>query len=444
MKNFFRAIGLLGLCAIIFVSCGGKRSFNVNVLGVDQIHIEGAKAVASLSKASTRAGGNGETLLYAIDEFDNVVLPKISCNFDFGDDVTPEEREMLIKDMNATISTFGINDFGPYIVVKYSLSYTSSYIVHGGKGEASVSLGWVYSAIRKSDGKSFTMTSDTPGTLHILDDILSRFSLILRKVVRVSDTELCVIYGDHWSSYVVKISEQGKMINISISADSIPNIDVVKDCNGNVYSFWADELVTYGDNVSLGNGFRSVAQIGNQVYAFLLVDSVMKVYQVQDNAITLYDEITENGEYMLDNYAGTINGEALFLSNGCFVKYNPVNRGSFNVKELGGETNELIYAGMSHGETLLMNGVAFCTVWDAHKVEVVKINLFDESKEIIPIAIPGGKEVVGISYEGSAESNYLKLNVYCATDETLVYNIQGFHYLPDLSGYEVHKVIPLK
>ena len=68
-------------CAVVFAACEDK-SFNANVLGVSSINVEGVKAFASLSNASSsRAGGSSESLLYAIDEDNNISVKSLSAIF---------------------------------------------------------------------------------------------------------------------------------------------------------------------------------------------------------------------------------------------------------------------------------------------------------------------------------------------------------------------------
>ena len=64
---------------LLFASCSSNRTFNANVKGVSQINIEGVKAFASLSQASsgkkdTRAGNGNGSYLYAVDEYNNIYV----------------------------------------------------------------------------------------------------------------------------------------------------------------------------------------------------------------------------------------------------------------------------------------------------------------------------------------------------------------------------------
>lgn len=109
MKRFIKVSACLLLCGLLFANCESRRSFNVQLQGINNISIDGVKAFASLSKTSpgqrTTLAEGSDSYLYAIDDFNVITLPKISCNFVFGDDMTEEERRQVIEDMNATIQT---------------------------------------------------------------------------------------------------------------------------------------------------------------------------------------------------------------------------------------------------------------------------------------------------------------------------------------------------
>ena len=390
--------------------------------------------MASLRDIPTRAGGDGEVRLYAIDEDNNIVLPKISCNFVFGDEVTEAERKEIMEDMNATLITSGIYDLGPYMIVKYMLSYTSSYITNGLKGEISVSISFIYSAIRKSDGKSFKVNCRT----WELEQMMEQY-LVLEKILRVSETQMYLLYGDMWSTYIVQVSEQGDAVSISILSDHVPDMDIMQDNVGNVYKYCGGEILTYPGNFPLDGNINYTAQIGNNAYAFTLEDLKFKIYTIQNNNVKLYDEVSVPDDLVLGDYIGTIDGEVLFYESGRIIKYNPLNKGHLNFVQLSQKTNDLLF-----GYKVYLNGVALVTPFDKAEGKVVKVNMLDETAEIIPIDVPGDKKVIDYSVTGSVESDYMQLHVHFDSGNPGIYNVHGFNALPDLTGYEVHKVIPLK
>ena len=428
MKQILKALACTMACATLLTSCElFNKSMSVTVAGVDKINIEGAKALASLRDVSgTRAGG-GETLLYAIDEENNIKLPEISCNFVFDEEMTEEERQEVIKSMNATIQTQGIYDFGPYILVRYNLSYTSSYEVINGLGHLVVSEGFIHSAIRKSDGKNF-MVSDA--NYRLIGHLNWGF---LRKSVAVSKSEVCLLYG---GSTLIKVSEQEDKVYISTESDSVSE-DVLKDQHGNVYLFKYNQILTYEGETPLEGTYNSVAQLGDQVYAFAKEEGRVKVYTILDGERQLDADI--EGEYILGEHIGTANGEILWRDGGVITSYNPATK-TLNRKDLSLEVFEAAWQNPS----LFLNEHMFYARSNGNGVEVVKINLLDDSQEIIPVEIPSDRVVESYHFIGSAASNYVQLYLTCHASKGFVYDVYGNSSLPNFAGYEVNKVIPLK
>lgn len=426
-------------CATLLTSCElFNKSMSVSVAGVDKINIEGAKALASLRDVSgTRAGGDmtraggGETLLYAIDEENNIKLPEISCNFVFDEEMTEEERQEVIKDMHATIQTEGIYDFGPYILVRYNLSYLSSYEVINGLGHLEQSVGFLHSAIRKSDGKNF-MVSDANGVLHDIIELLNWG--FLRRSVAVSDSEVCLLYG---GSTLIKVSEQEDKVYISKESDNVPDWDVLKDQHGNVYVFKYNQILTYEGETPLEGTYNSVAQQGGQVYAFAIEDGRVKVYKILDGERQLDADI--EGEYILGEHIGTANGEILWRDGLTVTSYNTATK-TLKSKDLAIELHEIMWQNPS----LFLNEHMFYARSNGNSVEVVKINLLDDSQEIIPVVIPSDRVVEAYHFIGSAASNYVQLYFSCHASKGFVYDVYGNSSLPNFAGYEVNKVIPLK
>lgn len=441
MKQILKALACTMACATLLTSCElFNKSMSVTVAGVDKINIEGAKALASLRDVSgTRAGGDmtraggGETLLYAIDEENNIKLPEISCNFVFDEEMTEEERQEVIKNMHATIQTQGIYDFGPYILVRYNLSYTSSYEVVNGLGHLEVSVGFIHSAIRKSDGKNFMVSdANNGGVLHNIIGLLNWG--FLRKSVAVSESEVCLLYG----GTLIKVSEQGDNVYISTESDSVPDWDVLKDQHGNVYLFKYNQILTYEGERPLEGTYNTAAQLGNQVYAFAWEDGRLKVYTILDGERQLDADIEVDGEFTFGEHIGTAGGEILWR-DGAVVSYNPATK-TLKSKDLAIELHEMMWQNPS----LFLNEHMFYARSNGNGVEVVKINLLDDSQEIIPVVIPSDRVVEGYRFIGSAASNYVQLYLSCQAGKDFVYDVYGNSSLPNFAGYEVNKVIPLK
>ena len=442
MKQILKALACTMACATLLTSCElFNKSMSVTIAGVDKINIEGAKALASLRDMSgTRAGGDmtraggGETLLYAIDEENNIKLPEISCNFVFDEEMTEEERQEVIKSMNATIQTQGIYDFGPYILVRYNLSYTSSYEVINGLGHLEQSIGFIHSAIRKSDGKNFMVSDANNGELYDIIELLK--CGFLRKSVAVSESEVCLLYG---GSTLIKVSEQEDKVYISTESDNVPDWDVLKDQHGNVYLFKNCEILTYEGERPLEGTYNSVAQLGSQVYTFAIEDGRVKVYKILDGERQLDADIEVDGEFTFGEHIGTANGEILWRDGLTVTSYNPATK-TLKSKGLAIELLEIMWQNPS----LFLNEHMFYARSNGNGVEVVKINLLDDSQEIIPVVIPNDRVVEAYHFIGSAASNYVQLYLSCQAGKNFVYDVYGNSSLVNFAGYEVDKVIPLK
>ena len=437
MKTFIKAFVCLTFGGLLFASCSSNRTFNANVKGVSQINIEGVKAFASLSqtasgKEATRAGNGSDSYLYAVDEYNNITLPQISCNFVFGDEVTEEERQQIIKDMNATIETHGIYDLGKYILMQYQLSYISSYIESGGKGEVTAAVGFIFSAIRKSDGKSFSipMSTDT----YRLADML-RMGTLCTNLASDSKGNCHLAYD----SGAWKISEDEE--NASIALASELNIFFI-DKNGKAYSYDEIQKIPLTDDNST-HAWGS-CQVGDELYIFSYEDGKLKAYSILDSKPHLEGESAiDAGEFNFDGsqFAGCVNGEYLWYSHLALIKYNAAAK-TFSVQPISYETQEFI-ACSNH---VFANGYAYCIDEKnsyAGSAQVVKVNLFNEKREALTFDLPQGQQQVSSRFIGSIPSNYLRLKVFTNSD-THVFNIYGEEDLPDFNNYIVHEIIPLK
>lgn len=441
MKTFIKAFVYLTFGGLIFASCSSNRTFNANVKGVSQINIEGVKAFASLSQTSsgkkdTRAGGNSDSYLYAVDEQNNITLPKISCNFIFGDEVTEEERQQIIKDMNATIQTHAIYDLGKYVLIQYHLSYTSSYIAQGGKGDITVAVGFTFSAIRKSDGKSFSIPQS--GAIYMLTDMLRMGLLCTNLVSDSKGNSYFICNEDIW-----KISENEESATIELTREEQY---IFIDKNGKTYTY--DEIYRTpltDDNSTYAWG---ACQVGDELYAFSYENNEsegkLKAYSILDGKFNLEGENSINvTEFNPEGgqFAGCVNGEYLWYSHLALIKYNAAAK-TFSVIPMSYETQEFI----AYRKHIFANGYAYCVEEKnnyASTAQVTKVNLFNEKRETLTFDLPQGQQQVSSTFVGSIPANYLRLKVFTNSDP-YIFNIYGEEDLPDFNNYIVHEVIPLK
>lgn len=441
MKNVFKSLLLILSCAVIFAACEDK-TFNANVLGVSSINVNGVKAFASLSNASSsRAGGSSESLLYAVDENNNISLPDITCDFEFGDEVTEEERQAIIKDMNATIRTESMRDFGSYVFIKNILSYTSSYIEQGGKAEITATVGFINSVVRKSDGKTLNLFGPR---IYELDHVLLGNDIL---VDNISDSKgnTYMVYSDGFSSSsLVTLSEQSeKELSISSLRDNIPDIRMLVDANDNVYMSRCGEITKKisAENYEHIEGYYSaVSQVGKKIYAVSVENDSLNVYTILNGKRQLDATmtITDVLPFKESVYAGCVNGELVWYG-GELLKYNIADK-SIKIQQLDQTNQELIACNKSQ----IFNGVAYCAVCKDTYVELVAINLQNEENTVSKIDIPQGETIAKVSFSGSIPSDYLRLNIWLQNGELIQRDVHGVDEMPNFKGYEVHEVIPLK
>lgn len=428
----------------LLTACDGGRTFNANVVGIDQIDIEGVKAFASLNATSAAragvSGGAGETLLYAVDQQNNITLPDISCNFVFGDEITEKERQDIIDDMNAVIQTEAMYDFGPYVLIKYHLSYTSSIInTGGGKVELTQAVGFIYGAVRKSDGKAFTVINSYE--LNMWVDMM-RYGIILRQYLTDSNAKTYMIL----ENTCVTLTEEGNTLTVKFPDNNKVVRNIMTDKSGNVYLYDGYEIVAYnadGTTSPIKGNYWGACSVDNQIYAFSLENNVIKAYQISDKEPQMIAErsVDDSVNYPSSDaiYVGNINNELVFYGNN-LIKYDLTNQ-EFSTKQLSTETLDYFKSGF----TQYVGKYAYCVSSKGSYAELVRINLLDESKNVTKIDAPQGKTIVdNYHFAGSLASGYLRLKLSTTDGAVITHNIFGEDDLPDFSGYVVHSVIPLQ
>ena len=437
MKRFIKVSACLLLCGLLFANCESRRSFNIQLQGINNISIDGVKAFASLSKTSpgqrTTLAEGSDSYLYAIDDFNVITLPKISCNFVFGDDMTEEERRQVIEDMNATIQTRAMYDLGPYVLIKYMLSYTSSYIYSGSGVDITVSLGDIFIAVRKSDGKVFRVQRNE--VVSWLDDMLRR-GVLFNDQIQISEGDTYI--RTYALDGTIMFSEQGDML-------------AVRGGDGAYYLFFRDEN---GNEYTLDDVYRIISsyigehygciirQIGNRPYVFVTDDESHKICSIVNFGLHFEKELSLANNVLFGDCieAGSVNGEYLWVSAQKIVKYNALTK-AFSIESI---SPELMLDEYSRYSYAFVNGYAYrVDEKSSGDVELVKINLLTQQQEVIKIDLPQDVQPVWYSFVGAAASNLLRLRVETTSTPYFI-NISGEDDLPDFDGYVVHEVIPLK
>lgn len=425
----------------LLTACDGGRTFNANVVGIDQINIEGVKAFASLNATSAAragvSGGAGETLLYAVDQQNNITLPDISCNFVFGDEITEKERQDIIDDMHAVIQTEAMYDFGPYVLIKYNFSYTSSIInTGGGKVELTAAVGFIYGAVRKSDGKAFTI-ANSPELNRLTYNL--RYGLLIEHYLTDSNANTYIVFPQE----IVILKEEANTITLSTLPTYGANVKVMTDDAGFVYlqdSNTISILNADGTTSPIEGNYWGACEFSNKLYAFANEDEALKVYTISNQERQLTAETSFEGiEGMYDaKYLGYFDGEAVFVGEK-LLKYNFATN-----KLTAQEFNMNIRDYIKSYNTVFVNEYVYLVNTDGVKAELVKINILNGSKVVTPIDIPQGKAPNNYMFVGSLTSGYLRLIFNLNDDSTFTYNVFGEEDLPDFSGYVVHSVIPLQ
>ncbi len=439
-----RTIFLVGIISslTLLTACEGGRTFNANVVGIDQVNIEGVKAFASLSSSSSAragvAGGNNETLLYAVDEYNNITLPDISCNFVFGDEITEKERQDIIDNMNAVIRTEAMYDLGPYVLIKYIFSYTSSFI----ESEATAAVGYMYGAIRKSDGKVFHITTSGNQGMMWVAEILENGQL-LTQYLTGSNAKTYLVYNNDYAPLYI-LTEEGDNITLSTPL-SHSQLNVMTDNVGVVYIYNGSEIAVCNTDDTLSpidGDYWGAGAANNQMYAFSAKDNTMKVYQISNQKRQLIAETTAESNIPIGHstYLGCINGDMLFYGYEYLIKYNIANR-EFSYQPISQDIKDCLktYSAQFIGQ------YAYFVNIKGNSAELVKINMLNESKEVSAINLPKDKTPNGsYSFSGSLASDYLRVIIWYDDGTRFTHNVYGEDDLPDFSGYIVHDVIPLQ
>ena len=122
MKMFIKIKGFIALIFLLLclVSCGGdendRRIINVRISEISKVEVENVKAFASLGKGAavtkslTRASGDNN--LYAVFDNGDIDFPDMQLEYQFGDDVSEEEKEMLIEELNPRVKVLSMSDIG--------------------------------------------------------------------------------------------------------------------------------------------------------------------------------------------------------------------------------------------------------------------------------------------------------------------------------------------
>lgn len=454
MKTFVKALLCLAFTGLLFTNCNSKPKFRASIRSIDRISVEGVKAFASLSNNGTRADGDipsdGNTYLYAIDENNNLNLPQLSCNIVFDEEMTEEQRQELIKNINLQISTKAMYDCGPYILMDLWIQY----IAEQGPGGHFLGVGFgLYSAIRKSDGKVLNSATDNVAFSHFMR-VWDEGMLLTNQIILDNGASfLSNNFGDSWHFWENSVELKGYSFHSDYnSQNSKPFyvIDLSEDRDPYSIAYMGYSEVGYEEDIKSSIKFDfndsniwSIRQIGGNPYAFSYSDNTFRAYSWSSYLgvqIKLEQQISSTAFTPEAIEAGFSNNDYLWIGEQSLIVYNCSNH-TINTQPLSPETVDFI----TSSSTLFLDGYAYCIDNNIHNdhFELVKINLFNEQREVSRYDLPQGLQVTGYRFVGSAISNYMRVKVLTTTSPHFI-SIYGEENLPDLSNYVVHEIVPLK
>lgn len=449
---------VLSFCAsVIMIGC--SRSFNANVTGFSKIEVDGVKAFASLSGNGTKAaGGSSETLLYAVYDNDDIRLPEITCQLEFGEEMTEAEKQQLIEDMNVILKTRNMYDMGKYVLVEAQLGYTSSYISKGGKAEVTYAVGFIYSAIRKSDGKVFSLASKRPSyPIHMFQNLMFHPYTSLEKCVYDSKGNVYIRLSSVGDMKLIAVSEGNDCIYVDDIEVEVyyPQriLDIAIDENDNVY-YYSGYIGVAGTSHTIELPeveFLGIGQNGSKAYAVACKykedGKYLQVYTLAGrNADLLFEsKAPDETEFMSPAYnAGEHDGDALWVSGNTVIRYD-VAGGTVSISKLGNGLYDL----SRENRVAFFGGYAYTFKGEGNNVVVQKMSLDGGIKDTIPLEVPSGASLSEYRFMPlEITSQQLDVRMFYHIGESGGYKTQTITRIAgseiDFSGYKVDKVIPLK
>nr|MBQ5605563.1 hypothetical protein [Bacteroidales bacterium] len=450
--NGFIALIFLLLC---LASCGGdendRRIINVRISEISKVEVENVKAFASLGKAAavtkslTRASGDNN--LYAVFDNGDIDFPDMQLEYQFGDDVSEEEKEMLIEELNPRVKVLSMSDIGRYALIK-AIAYFEHQLQDSIPQMAKIR----YMVVRKSDGETLSI-EDRDG--YVLQDVFARGRGMLRYHIDSKGNDRFV-FGSDDAKLFVTISEKNGRLQVQqeeLSGACYPN--QVVDEFGHLYRYSEYILTMNGVQLQLNGSCLALSQVENKAYAFTYdYGEPLRVYELSNGA-KLLNEYSVGDEYRVKLWgehardAGFVDGEILLVANSLFVRYHLENN-TFHIQEFTEELKQEIQHSEWYTDYKLYQGSLYKVVNQETYAQVLKTNLITTQQEEIKLALPEGAQMTSHLFKQSClENNRLDLKVYynlgTSHSQAMYYNLYGAEGdVIDFGDYALDEVVLLK
>lgn len=466
MKMFVKIKGFIGLIFLLLclVSCGGdennRRIVNVRISEISKVEVDNVKAFASLGKtaAISKAGNfaananavtraSGDNNLYVVLENNDIEFPDLKLEYQFGDDLSDEEKAMLLEELQPRVKVLSMSDMG-----RYALIEAIAYFEHQLQDSIPQMSKIRCMVVRKSDGETLSI-EDRDG--YVLRDIFARSRGMLRYHIDSKGNDRFV-FGRDDAKLFVTISEKNGRLQVQqeeLSGPCYPN--QVVDEFGHLYRYSDYILTMNAVQLQLNGRCLALSQVENKAYAFTYdYGEPLRVYELSNGA-KLLNEYYVGDEYSVKLWgehardAGFVDGEILLVANSLFVRYHLENK-TFHIQEFTEELKQEIQHSEWYTDYKLYQGSLYKVVNQETYAQVLKTNLITMQQEEIKLALPEGAQMTSHLFKQSClENNRLDLEVYynlgTSHSQAMYYNLYGAEGdVIDFGDYALDEVVLLK
>ena len=460
IKGFIALIFLL-LC---FAACDGgendRRIIDVRISEISKVEVDNVKAFASLGKSAaiskadnfvananavTRASGDNN--LYAVFDNGDIDFPDMQLEYQFGDDVSEEEKAMLLEELQPRVKVLSMSDMG-----RYALIEAIAYFEHQLQDSIPQMAKIRYMVVRKSDGETLSI-EDRDG--YVLKDVFARGRGMLRYHVDAQGNDRFV-FGKDDSKLFVTISEKNGRLQVQqeeLSGPCYPN--QVLDEFGHLYRYNEYILTMNGAQLKLDGNCLALSQVENKAYAFTYdYGEPLRVYELSKGA-KLLNEYSVGDEHRVKLWgehardAGFVDGEILLIANSLLLRYH-IENNTFHLQAFSEELKQEVQHSEWYDDYNLYQGCLYQVVNQETYAQVLKTNLVTTQQEEIKLALPEGAQMASHIFKQSClENKRLDLEVYynlgTSHSQAMYYNLYGAEGdVIDFGDYALDEVVLLK
>ncbi|MBO5819163.1 MAG: hypothetical protein J6R21_05680 [Bacteroidales bacterium] len=467
MKMFVKIKGFIGLIFLLlsFAACDGgendRRIIDVRISEISKVEVDNVKAFASLGKtaAISKAGNfvananaltraSGDNNLYVVLENNDIAFPDLKLEYQFGDDLSEEEKAMLLEELQPRVKVLSMSDMGRYALIE-AIAYFEHQLQDSIPQMAKIRC----MVVRKSDGETLSI-EDRDG--HILRDIFHRGGRrMLRYHVDAQGNDRFV-FGKDDSKLFVTISEKNGRLQMQqeeLSGACYPN--QVVDEFGYLYRYNEYILTMNGAQLKLDGNCLALSQVENKAYAFTYdYGEPLRVYELSKGA-KLLNEYYVGDEYRVKLWgehardAGFVDGEILLVANSLLVRYH-IENNTFHLQAFSEELKQEVQHSEWYTDYKLYQGSLYKVVNQGTYAQVLKTNLITTQQEEIKVELPEGATMTSQIFKQSClENNRLDLEVYynlgTSHSQAMYYNLYGAEGdVIDFGNYALDEVVLLK